>query len=219
MDQVLFDRTLALAGIFQAAHLVQQLANHGHTDSEYFRSSVGSVMKLDAADTRDVFGGVQGVRQGLRMIQDKLDGETTPEDMEMAKYVIAMIQHAHKLGKRADLMNAIKNGVETILEQMDFFEGGNGSEQVHPMLIEKLAELYTQTISTISPRIIINGEENYLSDPAIAGKVRASLFSGIRSAFLWHQLGGRRWHLLFNRKKTVLAATDILTHNSMNDQD
>ncbi|HKM37225.1 MAG TPA: DUF489 family protein, partial [Thiopseudomonas sp.] len=32
-----------------------------------------------------------------------------------------------------------------------------------------------------------------------AAKVRALLFAGIRSARLWRQLGGRRWHLLTKR--------------------
>jgi high frequency lysogenization protein len=217
LDQTIHDRTLALAGIFQAAHLVQQLANRGHADDDIFSSSINSVLKINASDTSDVFGGVQGVRIGLRLLQDKLDGETQPDDLEIAKYVIAMVQHAHKLGKQQELMEAIQKGMETILEQMEFFEKEKTDNHVHPMLVEKLAELYTQTISAISPRIIINGEEGYLSDPAIASKVRASLFAGIRAAFLWHQLGGRRWHLLFNRSKTVMAATDILTSNKIED--
>lgn len=215
MDQTIYDRTLALAGIFQAAHLVQQLANHGHADNDIFSSSINSVLKVNASDTSDVFGGAQGIRIGLRLLQDKLNGETQPDDLEMAKYVIAMIQHAHKLDKQPELMEAIQKGVETILDQMEFFEKEKTDNHVHPMLVEKLAELYKQTISAMSPRIIINGDEGYLSDTTIAAKVRASLFAGIRSAFLWHQLGGRRWHLLFNRSKTVMAATDILTSNGM----
>jgi high frequency lysogenization protein len=77
-------------------------------------------------------------------------------------------------------------------------------------LIEKLAELYTQTISTLTPRIMVNGEHGHLENPVIAAKVRTALFAGIRSAFLWHQLGGNRWQLLFSRKKIANEAREIL---------
>ena len=39
----------------------------------------------------------------------------------------------------------------------------------------------------------------FLQQEATAAKVRALLFAGIRSARLWRQLGGRRWHLLTKR--------------------
>ena len=57
---------------------------------------------------------------------------------------------------------------------------------------------------------MVNGEHGYLSNPTIAAKVRAALFAGIRSAFLWHQLGGNRWQLLFRRRKITNEATQII---------
>ncbi|MEK9134155.1 MAG: DUF489 family protein, partial [Pseudomonadota bacterium] len=68
----------------------------------------------------------------------------------------------------------------------------------------------SQTISTLTPRIMVNGEHGHLSNPLIAAKVRAALFAGIRSAFLWRQLGGNRWQLLFNRAKIAGEAAKIL---------
>jgi high frequency lysogenization protein len=57
---------------------------------------------------------------------------------------------------------------------------------------------------------MVNGEHGHLSNPLIAARVRAALFAGIRSAFLWHQLGGSRWQLLFSRKKIANEAAGIL---------
>lgn len=93
---------------------------------------------------------------------------------------------------------------------MKFFETEETGERVHPRLIEKLAELYTQTISTLTPRIMVNGDHGNLSNPTIAAKVRATLFAGIRSAFLWRQLGGNRWQLLFRRGKITNEAAQII---------
>jgi high frequency lysogenization protein len=108
------------------------------------------------------------------------------------------------------MQDAIRRGIEAAREQMKFFEASENGETVHPRLVEKLAELYTQTISTLTPRIMVNGEHGHLSNPLIAAKVRAALFAGIRSAFLWHQLGGSRWQLLFSRKKIAGEAANIL---------
>lgn len=43
----------------------------------------------------------------------------------------------------------------------------------------------------------------HLQDSRNADKVRALLLAGIRSAMLWRQLGGRRWQLLFSRRKLL----------------
>jgi high frequency lysogenization protein len=108
------------------------------------------------------------------------------------------------------MQDAVRRGIEATREQMKFFEAAENGETLHPRLVEKLAELYTQTISTLTPRIMVNGEHGHLSNPSIAAKVRAALFAGIRSAFLWHQLGGNRWQLLFSRKKISGEAAGIL---------
>lgn len=218
MDQTTYDRTLALAGIFQAAYLIQQLAREGEAEPKPYAASVNSVLVTTSDNTTEVYGGEQNLELGLRLLRDKLSGDADSVDLEMAKYVIAMIQHASKLKKTPELLDHISKGFDTITEQMQFFANDEKNEHgLHPLLIEKLAELYAQTVSTLSPRIIINGEEGFLADPTIASKVRAGLFAGIRSAFLWAQLGGRRWHLLFNRDKTVQAATEILSQGSFND--
>ena len=87
-------------------------------------------------------------------------------------------------------------------------------QKFQPEVIEKIAELYTQTVSTIGPRILVNGEQGYLANTLIAAKVRCALFAGIRAAFLWRQLGGRRWQLLFQRRAIANAAGEILRGKS-----
>ncbi|MCG6970071.1 MAG: DUF489 family protein, partial [Gammaproteobacteria bacterium] len=55
------DKTLALAGIFQAARLVQQIARRGMVDQEVFATSIKTIFKIDAATPEDVFEGIQNV--------------------------------------------------------------------------------------------------------------------------------------------------------------
>jgi high frequency lysogenization protein len=210
MSTAFTDRTLALAGLFQAARQAQQLAREGHGEPGAFTASIQSLMLLDAPSTEAVYGGARGVTLGLKLLKNKLTGNTDSHDVEMARYVIAMIHLEGQLRRQHEMQEAIRRGVEAALEQMKFFEATENDETVHPRLVEKLADLYTQTISTLSPRIMVNGEHGHLSNPAIAAKVRAVLFAGIRAAFLWRQLGGNRWQLLFSRRKIAVEAENIL---------
>jgi high frequency lysogenization protein len=211
MSTAYTDRMLALAGLFQAARLAQQLAREGRAEASTLAGSVQSLLIIDAPTTESVYGGAQGVRPGLELLRDKLaGGNTDTSDVEIARYVIGMIHLESQLRRRPEMQDAVRRGIEATREQMKFFEAAENGETLHPRLVEKLAELYTQTISTLTPRIMVNGEHGHLSNPSIAAKVRAALFAGIRSAFLWHQLGGNRWQLLFSRKKISGEAAGIL---------
>lgn len=210
MSDSFADRTLAVAGLFQAARLAQQLAREGRAETSAFAASIQSLLLIDVPSTEAVYGGAAGVKLGLNLLRDKLAGETEAGDVEIAKYVISLIHLEGQLRRHRDMQETIHRGIEAIQEQMKFFEAAESGETVHPRLIEKLAELYTQTLSTLTPRIMVNGEHGHLSNPAIAAKVRAALFAGIRSAFLWRQLGGNRWQLLFNRGKISAEAVRIL---------
>lgn len=217
MSTAYTDRILALAGLFQAARLAQQLAREGRAEPSTLAASVQSLLIIDAPTTESVYGGARGVRPGLELLRDKLaGGNTNANDVEIARYVIGMIHLEGQLRRRPEIQDAIRRGIEATREQMKFFEAAENGETLHPRLVEKLAELYTQTISTLTPRIMVNGEHGHLSNPAIAARVRAALFAGIRSAFLWHQLGGSRWQLLFSRKKIANEAAGILDSLGVN---
>ncbi len=210
MARSLRNPVLALAGIFQSARLVQQLAREGRTDSTALRASIQSILAIDAPDVETVYGGARGVHLGLELLSTRLSGKTHPSDMELARYVVALVQLEGSLRRRPAMLDAIRQGIDTAGAQMTFFQNDAPAEDVHPLLMEKLAELYSQTISTLTPRIMVGGEHGYLNNPAIAAKVRATLLAGIRSAVLWRQLGGRRWQLLFTRGKIARTAAELL---------
>jgi len=82
---------------------------------------------------------------------------------------------------------------------------------MHENIFAKLGALYKETISTLEPKIIVQGEQPYLSNESNASKVRALLLAGIRSAVLWRQCNGSRWHILFGRKQYINEAKVMLT--------
>ncbi len=91
--------------------------------------------------------------------------------------------------------------VQRQTEHYDLFE-----EQ----MISNVASIYLDVISPIGPRIQVTGTPTVLQQTSNQHKVRALLLSGIRSAVLWRQVGGRRRHLIFGRKKMVEQAQILL---------
>ncbi len=170
------------------------------------------MLEIDSATTDDIYGGPRGVTLGLQLLRDKLRGHADQNDMEMARYVVNILQLERRLSGNNAMLSAIRDGIESTVSQMRFFrtDSTNVREQIHPNLTAKLAELYSMTLSTITPRIMVNGEQEYLENPSIADKVRSLLLAATRSAFLWRQLGGRRWQLLIRRNSIVREATKIL---------
>lgn len=204
------DRVLALAGMFQAARLVQQLSRDGKADTPAFTASIASILMINADSPPEVYGGLGGVALGLRLLHEKLTGSTSTRDLEMARYVVAMIQLERALKRHPAMTTAIATGIEAAKVQMQFFQSQTSNDSAHPRLVEKLAELYTQTLSTLTPRIMVNGEQNFLANSHVAASVRGALFAGIRSAVLWRQLGGARLQLLFGRRQIAETAAMLL---------
>ena len=73
-----------------------------------------------------------------------------------------------------------------------------------------IADLYSQTLSKLSPKIMVRGEQSILSQPYIANEIRALLLAGIRSAMLWRQYGGSKFSLLWPWNKLPQTAQQIL---------
>lgn len=197
------DRTLALAGILQACHLVQQVARKNTTDGAALEASLGSVLKIDAGTTESVYGGAASVAPGLERLREQLGKETAHRDLELTKYVIGVMHLERQLAKRPDMLDKIRIGVERTQAQTAHYP------VTHSNIIASLAGIYSDTLSTLTPRIMVQGEQGYLSSPDNANKVRALLLAAVRSAVLWRQVGGRRWQLIFARN-AILHETEKL---------
>ena len=79
--------------------------------------------------------------------------------------------------------------MQTLLKELE----ENTSDLTIDEKAEKLSEIYRKTLSKFEPRIIVNGENKYLTDPVHASRIRTALFAGVRATLLWEQLGGSKW--------------------------
>ena len=59
------DRTLALAGVFQAAELVRQAANHGTWSGYAATCCLESLFRFEADNAADIFGGTRRMQLGV----------------------------------------------------------------------------------------------------------------------------------------------------------
>jgi high frequency lysogenization protein len=198
------DRTLALAGLFQAAAQVQDMATRGKTDPDAFATSIRSIFELNPRTTEAIFGGVAGVRIGLQTLLEHLSGEQTPHKAQIVKYAIGVLYLERQLVKQPELLDKIRVDIERARSQSEHFS------ITHSNVLASLAGCYSETISTLTPRIIVSGEQGHLSNPEVANAVRALLLAAIRSAILWRQCGGNRIQLLFGRRKLLAEAQRLL---------
>ncbi|ALG68781.1 high frequency lysogenization protein HflD [Beggiatoa leptomitoformis] len=198
------DTTLALAGIFQSAELVRQVARKGIVEHSAFDSSIKSVLKIDASSTEDVYGGLQGVKLGLQILVAQLGSQSRVNDRELMRYVLGILFLERKLIKKQEMLQTVQQGVQQAQRLAET------SHTTDPEVVALLANLYSETISTFQHRIQVSGEQRHLENPLNANKIRSLLLSGIRSAVLWRQKGGNRWQLLFSRKKILQFAKDSL---------
>lgn len=191
------DQTLALAGIFQSAQLVQQLATRGQVEPTPYLASVSSILTLEADSVEDVFGNNAGVRLGLDLLTKMLNKEISQGKMEISRYVISLIQLAKNLSKNPVILKALFEMLSELNQQWQVPEG----QQIDPGWIELAANGYKDTISLLQPQIIVNGEHGYLAKQEIVNQVRTGLLAGVRAAYLWLQIGGSRWQMLFARNQ------------------
>lgn len=201
------NQTLALAGVFQAAHLVHQIATTGQTSATDFEVCMRSIFNQNPASTLDVFGGdMKNLETGLKSIKTLLSSKNQHDirhSRASLNYVLGVLQLESKLKKDTDMMSTLGKRLEHTDRQATMLS------YVHDDVSASLSQLYQDTLSTFKFRIHVTGDSTYLKNTYNANKIRALLLAGVRSARLWRQVGGRRWKLLFSRGK-VLETAEVL---------
>ena len=197
---------IALAGVAQAAVLVHQLALHGIVAQDKFTTAVQSLFMLDPPDTLEVFGSLKQLRLGLETLKELLGSyESVLAPSEGPRYFSGILHLEAQLQSRTSMLAYIRAELQRLQQR---YPKGECAEE--PPAVKELAALYRATLSTLPFRIHVRGDLNYLRNEQVADKVRILLFAGVRAAFLWRQLGGRRWHMLFKRGTMAKGVQQLL---------
>jgi len=183
------DQCIALAGICQSAALVHRTAHGLATSSREIEPLVTSIFATDPRTIEDVYGSVNDLRSGIAAASEMLS-KPSPDLAPALKYVMALFDIEARLRARAELAQTLRNGIDELR---------TSSTDRGESIFVPLSALYQRTISTLDRRVHVSGSPEFLQRNEVAAKIRALLLAGVRSAWLWHQSGGRRWHLIFRR--------------------
>ena len=198
------ERTLALAGVFQATELVRQAANHGTWSGYAASSCLHSLFQLEAESTAEIYGGVAKMRLGVETMLSVLQGDSHYADS--LRYTVGLLQIEKKFRRSGKLQAEVGNRLADISNDgVELDQHEREDLQAHD-----ISCLYSDTISKLSPRIVVNGKPQYLKNERTVDWVRTMLMAGLRSATLWNQLGGGRFELMFGRKKIIREAESLL---------
>ena len=192
------EQLVALAGIFQAASLVDKIAKTGQASTPATSCLLGALLVRNPETTLDVYGGDDlNLGEGYRALANALQRNPANLQREPLKYALSLIALERQLAKREDLLEIIGSRLDKIQLQADHFGVS------HENVIAACGALYQDTISTFRLRIQVQGDMRFLQQAGNAARIRALLLTGIRSARLWRQLGGHRWQLVFSRSKLL----------------
>ncbi|MEA3274715.1 MAG: high frequency lysogenization protein HflD [Pseudomonadota bacterium] len=197
------DRLIALAGIYQAALCVRQISHRGTVDTETMEPCIYSLFQTESDNAAAVFGAAGNLTAGTRELVGQLTGKQ-PKELELTRYVISLLKLERVLAGRKEMVAEIADGIEAARAKLEHFP------MLHPNLLAHLADIYSRTVSQLQPRIMVRGEPVYLQNPENQNRIRTLLLAGIRAAWLWRQLGGSRWQILFGRKRLLDTARDYL---------
>ena len=196
-------QVIALAGVVQAARMVDQVAKTGSYPAAFFEASLRSLFAFDAPTVDAVYGNIQGVKLGLRSVVDMLTDATNEDHVAMGAYVRGLLKLEDQFGKRPDLQEVVASRLGHVNFKAQHFS----DDAVE--LAASISAIYQDTISNLPYRIKVKGNVQHLQQTKNADLVRTLLLAGLRSAHLWRQLGGRPRNFLFKGGKLAATASDL----------
>ena len=201
---VQYDRVIGLAAVIQACHAVHLIATTGQVDSTIVTPLLNSLLQIQADNTVAVYGDLSAIQVGLEQLHRQLTQTKTRDEILQIQYAVNILRLERKLAKYESVMAIISEAIAELPTKLVHFDTIE-----HPSIIASIANTYKQTISNITPFIKVQGEAIYLQNHHNANMVRALLLTAIRAAIIWHQKGGRTYHLLWQSKKLTAITTTL----------
>jgi high frequency lysogenization protein len=198
------NKTIALAGMHQALSQVQQIAWEASFDYPQIDVCLRSVFVRNPDTYGEVFGSINDIRPGLIALRTSFTNKHDKQALERARYMVSLMM----LSKNIRDNRQLGEQIGTTLSLLD--EAANNLQDQRDYIIERIAQLYQNTISPLTPRVIVYGDPQILKDENNAAAIRAMLFAGLRSALLWYQAGGNQLNLLLGKSKYLSTIKQML---------
>ena len=199
--QELKNETISLGAIYQACNEIKKIAWQGEINNNIIEPLVNSVYQTTSEEIEDVFISIKRLNSGLDFLRRQLVGDAFSKDGEVSRYFEAIGVLVKNMNKKDDVLNKLR--MELTKQSMPITEDNLDQHALF------LSELYLSTISTVEPRIIVNGDNKYLTDKKNAAMIRSLLLCAIRSYILWQQSGGSKFRIFLFKKKIAELAVKL----------
>ena len=187
------ERGMALAALFQATALSDNLAHQRPVTEAALYDLLESLFIFDPKRVDDLY--TPETLQSGRVVarQCLLDGER----LHLIGYAGSLLALQARLAGRSETSETLRTELERLAPRIT---------NERPLTLDNLqalARLYSEHVSPLAPRIMVQGKPQALRDQRTVATIRSLLLAGVRAARLWAQLGGSRWHLVFRRKRLL----------------
>ena len=199
--QELKNETISLGAIYQACSEIKKIAWQGEINNNLIEPLINSVYKTTSEEIEDVFISIKRLNSGLDFLRRQLIGDAFSKDGEVSRYFEAIGILVKNINKKDEVLNKLR--IELTKQSMPIKEDNLDQHALF------LSELYLSTISTVEPRIIVNGDNKYLTDKKNAAMIRSLLLCAIRSYILWQQSGGSKFRIFIFKKKIAEMAVKL----------
>ena len=187
------EQTIALAGLYQSCQVVSNIAWNGEYKEKDIIPLINCIMQIDSANTENIYIDVSKLHTGLIFFRKQIAGDIFSRSSETRRYIASLKQLVDNLMSDENCINKIQMLLKELNLKSDTI---NIDDKV-----TELSSIYQKTLSNFEPRIVVNGENKYLTNNINASRIRTALFAGVRSIILWRQLGGSRLKLLLFKGK------------------
>jgi high frequency lysogenization protein len=158
---------------------------------------LAAIVTHRADNLAEVFAAAEDFRLGMHTLSRALSAEAIIP--EVARYTLQLVDLARRL--RGNPRMSARLG-----EMLDQLAGTEPDAS-------DFAQVYQQTISRLGKPVQVTGDPALLRQEAVANSIRAQLLAGVRFAWLWRQLGGRRWHLILRRRSLLVALQSLMSRD------
>lgn len=202
-------QAIAFAGLCGCANAVNGIATgHRVTDAQT-EALLQPVLNRNPDGVRNLFPKPDAMRPAVRSAINQLSAKD--EARQALRYTVQLIELSNRLRQQPAVVNHLGQLIDALPEHAINTADADDVQATQPDL-NALADIYQKTISTLGKRIQVTGDPAVLQLPDKAGEIRAFLLAGVRFAWLWQQLGGKRWHVLLRRNQLLVALTHLLEH-------
>lgn len=210
------NQCFAFVGLAQASALVHSTANGRDPDPTAYSGLYRALILQDPDQVSDLTS--VGDFQSGQLAARGMLGRPDEDQVQTLRYALAVIDASNRLRRFPRVVERLAAGIAELPTPTDSSQPGESrtcSNTPGPadlprtpepiptwdMPWERIAELYVDTLGSLDSRIQVTGNASILQRPDVASKIRSLLLMGVRFAWLWRQLGGRRWHLLTHRNR------------------